>query len=962
MRDLRLGRRRGRFLAFSLAILLVSVLAPAAGSLAMGAGASARQPVWLFETSNVPLDRKFRFGRLRNGMRYVIRRNATPKGTAVVRFEFAVGSLDEHDDERGFAHFCEHMAFNGSTHLAEGEMVRLMERNGLAFGTDNNATTAFETTTFMFDLPRNDRGLLDLSLMMMREIASELTFSPEAVDRARGVIQAEMRERNTWALRNRMDQARFLDPHALYPARFPIGSAEALQTVTPDALRAFWQREYVPEKATLIVIGDFDPATVEADIVKTFATWRSAAAAPQPDAGPVDAADSGRTEIHLDEALSERITASRHGPWIKQVDSIAERQERLLRRIGYAVVNRRFKRIAREPDPPFRDAGFGTADVFKSARTTNLIVDSVDTAWRPALIAAVLEYRRALAFGFSQAEVDEQVAAVRADVENGAASARTRTHRDLAEGVFGLLRDGLIPSDPRGMLERFRDFAPQITAERVLAAMKREALPLDDPLLRFEGRKQPRGNEPGIRAAWNEAMAMPLQPDAPVTMPSFAYTSFGTPGTLVSDRREPRLGIRELRFANGVMLNLKRTRIERGRVLAQVTLDGGERLNTRDNPLAVNMVRVLPVGGLGKHTLDELYTILAGHTINTGISTQPDAFVMSARTTARDLELQLQVYAAMLTDPAYRLQGEIEFRLNINHFFSSRNATPASALANSIGGILSDDDPRFTLQPQQDYRDLTFAKLKRDLSNRFTRGALEIAIVGDFDEKQAIAAVANTFGALPSREPAFGTYEDQRGRTFTANRSVRTLRHDGPVDQALVRLTWPTRDDSDPGETMGLEMLERVVLIELTETLRGKLGEAYTPEAASTPSRFWRGFGSFGIAVAVDTGQLHATRAAIADTLTQLRDEPVSDDVFRRARQPLLESYENALKTNQGWLGLVDRAQSEADRIDRHVLAQRRLRALRPEDVQALARHYLDPGAAVEVDVLPQGEDLPPQR
>ncbi|MFA7602458.1 MAG: insulinase family protein [Novosphingobium sp.] len=947
-------------LLFAIGAWLLSACAATTVPGAAPGHAAQPHPAWAFEASDIPVDRAFRFGRLANGMRYVIRPNANPAGTVLVRFEFAVGSLDEGADERGYAHFTEHMAFNGSTHLAEGEMVRLMERHGLAFGSDNNASTAFRTTTYMLDLPRNDRALVDLSLMMMREIASELTFSPEAVGRARGVVLAELRERNTWALRNRIDKARFLHPAALHPRRFPIGDAEVLQAATAERLKAFWAREYLPEKATLIVIGDVDPATVEADIVARFASWRPAARAePQPGAGPVDAADGGRTGIHLHQALSERITASHHGPWIRGPDTIAERKERLLRRIGYAIVNRRLTRIARQPDPPFRDAGFGTGEVFRAGRTTNLIVDTVDGAWRKGLIAAAGEYRRARAFGFSQAEVDEQVAAIRADVENAAASARTRSHAALLRTVFDLLRDDVVPSTPRSVLARFRAFAPRITAGRVFAAMQREAVPLDDPLLRFEGRKQPQGGEPAIREAWDEAMRLPVEPGAPATTPTFAYTSFGTPGTIVSDRREPALGIRELRFANGVMLNLKRTRIERGRVWVRVNLDGGGMLATRDNPLAVNMVRVLPVGGLGRHTRDELQSILAGHTINVGISSRPETFVSSARTTPRDLELQLQVYAAMITDPGYRREGEIQYRLNINHFFAQRNATPSSALANAIGGILSDDDPRFTLQPQQDYRDLTFEKLRRDLADRFAHGAIEIAIVGDVRESEAIAAVARTFGALPAREPAFGAYEAQRARPFTSDRSPRVLRHTGPADQALLRLTWPTRDDGDPVETLGLRLLQRVVLIKLTESLRGSLGKTYTPEAASSPSRFWRGFGTFGIAVAVDVREVRATRAAIAQALTQLREAPVSDDLFRRAREPLIESHTNALKTNLGWLGLVDRAQSEPDEIDRHRRAVSRLRALGPQDVEALARRYLDPATPVDVLVLPQGVEPP---
>jgi zinc protease len=140
------------------------------------------------------------------------------------------------------------------------------------------------------------------------------------------------------------------------------------------------------------------------------------------------------------------------------------------------------------------------------------------------------------------------------------------------------------------VLKRFQRFAPEITAERVHAAMLREALPLTGPLLRFEGRKPPQGSEEAIRAAWDEAMRAPLQPAAPSDTAEFGYTDFGPPGVIVSDVRERALGIRQLRFANGVRLNLKRTRFEKGRVMVEVSVDGGEMLGTRtlvatgDNP------------------------------------------------------------------------------------------------------------------------------------------------------------------------------------------------------------------------------------------------------------------------------------------------------------------------------------------------------------------------------------------
>ncbi len=915
---------------------------------------AAPAPDWAFEASDVPVDPAYRFGKLENGMRYAIRRNATPAGTAAVRLEVGSGSLSETDTERGYAHFVEHMAFNGSTNVPEGEMVKLLEREGLAFGADTNAYTSFQQTHYRLDLPRNTPALLDTALMIMRETASELTFSEEAVARERGVILAEKRDRNTYRLRELEDQLQFSLPEARYAHRLPIGTTEALQAATGQSLRAFWQREYVPANTTVIVVGDFDPDSVEAAIKARFADWRTTPPPAKPDPGPVDFKRKGLSDIYIDPALSERVTVSRHGTWLDEKDSIATRKTQLLRRIGYEIVNRRLKRLARQPDAPFRDAGFGTGDIFKVGRTTSLIVDAGDGEWRKGLLAATREYRRAMAFGFTEAEVAEQITAIRTATQDAAAGADTRAHDTYVSQVLDLLRDDKVPATPQNALERFEKFAPAITPQSVFSALQEEAVALKDPLIRFQGRVAVAGGEDALRAAWNEAMAERLEKGDAAAAGQFGYTDFGTPGTVVSDSSRADLGIRLIRFANGVRLNLKRTDLEKDRVRVSLNVDGGQMLETAQNPLATDMVSSLPSGGLGKHSEDELDTILAGRSVGLSIQDADRSFLMTARTTPRDLELQLQLLAAALTDPGYRLEGEQRYRRGISNYFARKDATPASALSAAIGGILSDNDPRFTLQSEESYRSLTFEKLRNDISERLAHGAIELALVGDFDEQAIIATVAKTFGALPPREPDFQPYEDLRNRPFTADRSPRTIDHTGESDQAALRLVWPTRDDSDPVEALKLALLERVVRLELTDTLREKLGKAYSPSANSDLSRIWRGYGTFTIAVSVDVAEVAATRAAIAETLAELRDRPLDDDILQRARQPMLESFDNALKNNGGWMALVEHAQSEPDRIDRFVAGKARLGAISAADIQATARRYLTSRDGVEVLALPR--------
>ena len=947
----------GRRLAILAALL--PLLAACAAQPAPPLSAPAPQTVWGFENSDIAPDPAYRFGQLENGMRYVVRSNATPKGTAIVRMEVSAASLDESEAERGYAHFVEHMAFNGSTSVPEGDMIRLLEREGLAFGADTNASTSFSETNYRLDLPRNDPRLLDLALMLMRETASELTFSASAVEREKGVVLSEMRDRNSYTMRNLEDSMQFQYPGSLYANRLPIGTEQALKAATAESLRSFWAREYVPGHTTVVVIGDFDLATVEAKIRERFADWRGPAPEPQPKAGPVSFADKGRDDLFIDPALPERTEVTRHGPWQGGTDTIARRRENLLREIGYNALNRRLLRISRAAQPPFRGAGFGTGDLFKDARTTRLIVDTSDRKWREGLIAAAREYRRALRYGFTEAEVAEQVAGIRTGLRNAAASADTRTHEALAGGIWALVRDRVVPSEPQAALDRFEALAPSITPKGVLKALKREAVPLDDPLLRFRGRYQPEGGSEALRKAWNEAIRTRIAKDDARGALEFAYGQFGTPGTVTSDVTEPKLGIRQLRFANGVMLNLKRTGITKDRLLVKLSIDGGEKLDTKEAPFATELVPYLAEGGLGAHSEDELQTILAGRTIDNEFASEDASLTASASTTPTDLALQLQVLAAYVTDPGYRIEGVERYRQDVNRYFAQATATPSSALGFRIGGIVSDNDPRFTLQAPEKYRALTYKALSDGIADRLRSGAIEIALVGDFDEAAAIAAVAATFGALPPREPAFRSYAEQPPRTFTANRERRVLRHTGPADQALVRYLWPTRDDTDPVASLQLELLERVTRVALMDSLREALGKAYSPGASSRLSHYWPGYGTFEIIAPVALGDVPATETAIRDTVSRLRSAPIDADLLLRARQPMIEALHNALKSNGGWLALVDRAQGEAERIDRYLEAEKRLLAITAKHVQDAALRWLDVGQALEIVVLPEGVEPP---
>ena len=944
-------------------ILLSSPLAAAQDDIAQDdstqdAGQTAASwdaAMWDLADSEFAPEADWRFGRLDNGMRYIIRRNDRPENTALVRMEIAAGSLDERDSERGFAHFVEHMAFNGSTNVPEGEMVKLLERLGLAFGADTNASTGMERTQYKLDLPRADADLLDTALMLMRETAGNLTFDEEAVARERGVILAERRTRNTYALRNSIDSLQFFFPESRAAQRMPIGTEETLAAADAAGLRAFWEREYVPADTVVVVVGDFDPALVEATLAKHFADWQARPSPDQPDAGPVRIADSGREAIYLDPALTETVTIGSHGAWADQADTVAKRREDIMRTVGGRILARRLQRLQRSEDPPFRGVSTGTSDFFEAARTTQIAAASEEGRWPRAIATGIEEYRRLLEYGPTQAEVAEQTANLRTAFENARANAATRSNGAFVAEALRMARGESVAAGIAEEFALYERFEPEITPENVLAAMRADAIALDDPLIRFSGKTAPEGGIAAVRAAVTAALQAPVAPLEDSDVAEFAYTDFGAPGEVVADERIADLGIRTLRFANGTMLNLKTTDLSDDRVIVRLTLDGGEMLESRGEPLAVELTPLLAAGGLGRHSRDELQSILAGRSVGASFGAGDEVFVSTATTTPRDLELQLQLMAAYLTDPGYRAEGLGPWRRSLDDFFARLGKTPRSALSEGLGPILSDDDPRFTRQPIEAYRALDYDTLRTAIADRLANGALEIALVGDFDEDDAIRLIAQTFGALPERESGFRPYDEgQRTRSFTDRRETFTLTHGAEPDQALIRFYWPTTDQDDWELSSGLTLLARVVDLALTETLREELGQTYSALSSSSQSDTYTDYGTFAIGAEVDVAQLADARAAMVATIERIITEGPDDDMVERARRPLLENLANRFKTNGGWMGFTARAQSEADQRERMLRAPERQQAITAAQLQSLAARYLDPERAVVIEVLPE--------
>jgi zinc protease len=312
----------------------------------------------------------------------------------------------------------------------------------------------------------------------------------------------------------------------------------------------------------------------------------------------------------------------------------------------------------------------------------------------------------------------------------------------------------------------------------------------------------------------------------------------------------------------------------------------------------------------------------------------------------------MKLSAAFLTHPGYRKEADTRWESLVPVIEAQARASAQSVAQTKLPGVLANDDPRFGFPDEAVLKQRTLAEAKAVLAPLLATAPIEIAVVGDVDETAVIAAVGRTFGALPTRQLEAPAYADARKVSFHKGAGPVTLTHTGDADQAMLAIAWPTDDDKDLRRVVGLSLLAEVMKLELTDTLREKLGASYYPSASSFASDVFDNYGYFIAATTVAPDKIDEVEKAVSSIVKQLQSEPVSDDLLARARNPALERIDRQERENAYWLALSDEAQTDPERLDRHRKRKAVYSAVSPKDLQQLARQYLPADKTLVVKVI----------
>jgi zinc protease len=911
--------------------------------------------VWPQTVSDIKADTAVRFGTLPNGMRYAILKNATPPGQASLRLRFDAGSLMETDSEQGIAHFLEHMAFNGSEHVPEGEMVKMLERHGLAFGADTNAQTSWTETVYQLDLPHTDDDTVDTSLMLLREAAGNLTLDPGAIDRERGVVLSEERTRDTPGLRVFKAGIGFFLQGQLAASRLPIGQVSVINHADHALLEGFYRRYYRPERAVLVAVGDFDPDAMEAKIRARFSNWAAQGpAGPEPDLGkPMQRGTQSSLVVEPGAPLTVQIEWLRKAD--RSLDTLSKRQRQLTESLGLAVLNRRLERLARAPSPPFIAAASYTDDLLHSADVTILTISAQPGRWREALTAADQAERRLLEYGMSQAELDREIAEHRVALQAAAASAATRRTPSLANEIAGTLDDRTVYTSPAEDLEEFEASVKGLTAKAVHKQLEAQ-FKGQGPLVFVASPEPIDGGPEAIAKAYSDSHAAKLSPEDAGKAVTWPYASFGTPGKVAEERDITDLGAVFVRFDNGVRLTIKPTKFRDNQVRVRVRIGHGLLDLPTDRKTTDWAVRgALVEGGLKAITAEDMERVLASNIYGADASSAEDALTLQGSTRPEDLQIQLQVLAAYASQPGLRPEAFQRMRSYASTMEDQLEATPGGVMNRDLGKLMHGGDERFAFPSRKEIKDATPDDFEALMAKRLAEGPIEVVIVGDITVEKAIAYTAATFGALRARADAPVAPESLAVALPAPSANPVVLTHKGRADQAAAYAAWPAAGFfDDPQMARTLRVLAQVIELRLIDDLREKEGTTYSPQAGASASLTFPHYGYVSAAVEVPPAKISDFYANLAKISAGLKSKDVSADELQRAKAPLIDSLEKARQTNDYWLEQLSGAQADPRKLDaiRSVVAS--LQRVNAAELKQAAQRYLQDGKLWKLEITPQ--------
>jgi zinc protease len=854
----------------------------------------------------LPTDSRLVVGQLPNGLRYVIRRHPTAERRVGMWLHVASGSLNETESTRGLAHYLEHMAFRGTANFPPGSLIPFFESIGLTFGRDQNAFTSFDQTTYQITVPAGSADALQKAVVYMADIAFRMDLSTAEIDQERGVILEEKRYRASAAQRTQDHVYERLAPESTLGRRLPIGTEEAIRAVKREDFLDYYRRWYVPGNMTLIVVGDCDPAEVTALITREFGPAPAAAVSAPLPVG-LKATAGTRAIVASDPELTRaEVSLVRVEPPLPPSTTVADFRRNLVEAIAATILSRRLEDAASDGTVKFE-----TADAFirqwSAVRFVSFRAFGQPPHWREMLQEIGLAAQRARVHGFSDRELQDTRAALLAEARDAVTRDATAALRPILAGINEVVtrREPIMSAAQR--LALFEALLPGITASEVSKAFAAAFDPANVLVIAKVPTSAGVPDEPELQKLGRAALDVQPSAVAERPRPTSLLSSVPAEARIVGQEMDPGSNVTSVWLENGVRVHHRFMDQRKGEVVINITIAGGaieESGATRGlTEAAAGTAWSRPATSQLRST--DIRDLLLGKRVNVDPNVGEDAVTVTVRTTPGDVEAALQLVYLMLTDPRVEPVALERWRETQLDRIVRRRVEPVQAMQHlAAEALVPAAEARMRPLGTAEVSAVTAAATQEWLKRVVASAPIEVAIVGDLPEGEAVRLASIYLGGLPARERIADTTFENLRRVTPPPGPIRARQAiDTRTFQAAVLAGFRGADLRNLEDARLMSLAARVMSSRMLRALREERQFVYSIYAFSRPGVAYPGFGAFLAQAPTDPTRAEALAREIEAMYAHFAKEGPTENEVAIARRQVVALLDQQLQQPDFWAG-----------------------------------------------------------
>ena len=912
---------------------------------------------------DIPVDPAVRIGKLDNGLTYYIRHNAWPEQRAEFYIAQKVGSIQENDDQRGLAHFLEHMAFNGSKHFKGNELLRWCESVGVKFGTDLNAYTSIDQTVYnISNVPTTREGIIDSCLMILWDWADGLLLEQEEIEKERGVIHEEWRLRTSAQMRMLERDLPKLYPGSKYGHRMPIGLMEIIDNFERPFLQSYYEKWYRPDNQGIIVVGDIDVDQVEQKIKTMF----SQIAKPAADAAKVvleDVPDNAEPIVVIDKDKEQRINMVevmiKHDPMPDSIKtSLVYLLANYMKNTALGMLNSRLGEMAQEPECPYLQAQVsdGTYLLSKTKDALDIVVVPKDGKMNEALQRVFAEVRRAAEFGFTATEYGRSKANTLSALDKQYSNKDKRYNSSFVnQYVQHFLANEPIPSLD-DYYQLMKQVVPALPLENINMIMK-ELVPANDSNLVALSFNQEKDDavyptEEGLLGAIKAARAEKLEAYVDNVKDEPFMTTMPKKGSIVKEVKNDKFGYTELTLSNGVKVVLKKTDLKKDQVLLSGEGFGGSALYDVKERANIQLFDdVVEASGLAGFSHTELIKALAGKIAGASLSMSTQRTNINGSSTPNDVETMLQlVYLYMTGDIKKDQQSVDQLMQTLEVQLKNRLLQPEAVFGDSLNLTLTCHNPRFKNIGVEDLKDVNYDRILEMAKERTANAAaFTFTICGNFDEAAIRPLIEQYIASLPSQKKIV------KGKDVSTDFKgivINNFKHKAETPKAIGVMVWNSKKLPYTLEnSIMASMAGQILSMEYLKKIREDASAAYTVQAQASLSRDDFGTEATILCYCPMKPEKSDTAIMIMRDEVEALTKGCDPDKLQKVKEYMLKNHGDQLKQNGYWMGRISTWRKYG--LDFHTDYEKVVNAQTPETIAAFVKKLLAAGNRAEVIMLP---------